>query len=36
LFAALRLPEEDDEPVNRPQRRGGARGVYAVSGGDAS
>lgn len=31
LLAALRLPEGEQE--GRPQRRGGARGFYAVQGG---
>jgi hypothetical protein len=29
LVASLRLPD-DDEPEDRPQRRGGARGAYAA------
>ncbi len=30
LIAGLRLPEDLAAPQRRPQRRGGARGVYAV------
>jgi hypothetical protein len=30
LVAALRLPQDDDEPASRPQRRGAPRGPYGV------
>lgn len=30
LLASLRLPENFSEPDRRPQRRGAARGVYAL------
>ena len=39
LSAALRLPageEGDQQATRRPQRRSGARGVYAIRGGRAS
>ena len=34
LVAALRLPEDIREPGRRPQRRSGARGIYALRRGD--
>ncbi len=30
ILPVLRLPEGEDEGVRRPQRRSGARGIYAV------
>lgn len=33
IMAALRLPAGDEEDTKRPQRRVGARGVYAMGGG---
>ncbi len=32
LLASLRLPEDLADPGKRPQRRGAARGVYAIGG----
>jgi hypothetical protein len=31
LIASLRIPESAPEQMNRPQRRGGARGSYATN-----